>query len=251
LPEGADPGRSGCGPDAIKFNMTDDLKKIYGDYWTARLGRAPSGENEIFETALSVLKPGGSLLDAGCGDGAFLKLAAPLFGRVCGTDISEPAVGAVRALGLEAVQGELPGPLPFPGGTFDACVLLDVIEHIADPLAALKELRRVLKPGGRLVLSTPNIRCFRHIYRLVFSGEFPRTTEDDFVWGGGHLHYFARKDVTALIGRAGFSGPEFALNPGQFGRSLKRRLLRLAAGERLFGEFVEGSIIAVCVKGDL
>ena len=130
-------------------------------------------------------------------------------------------------------------PLPLAEASFAACSCLDVIEHVPDPLRLLRELRRVLKPGGQLVLSTPNIRCFRHIVRLLFSGRFPRTSDDDFVWGGGHLHYFTRKDMLGLLGTAGFTGAAFALNPGQFAKSWKRTLARRAAGEELFGEFVE------------
>ena len=230
--------------------MSTDLAKVYGDHWRSGQGSTQTvAESEIFETVLAVIRPGGALLDAGCGSGTFLKLAAPLFARACGVDIAVPAVNAVRALGFDAVEGDVSGPLSLADGSFDACVCLDVIEHIFDPLTALKEIRRVLKPGGQLVLSTPNIRCFRHIARLVFSGEFPRTTEDVFVWGGGHLHYFTRKDILGLLEAAGFTGAVFALNPGQFSRSLKRKFLRLAVGERLFGEFIEGSIIATCFKG--
>ncbi len=230
--------------------MAANLEKVYNDYWRARQAApVPAGENEIFETALSVIKPGGYLLDAGCGNGEFLKLAAPLFVRVCGADIATPATDAVRALGFEAVPCDVSGTLPFEEDSFDACTCLDVIEHVPDPLAVLKELRRVLKPGGQLVLSTPNIRCFRHIARLVFTGEFPRTTGDDFVWGGGHLHYFTRKDMRQLLEAAGFAVNGVVLNPGQFGRSWKRKLARLVAGDHFFGEFVEASVITVCTKG--
>jgi len=52
----------------------------------------------------------------------------------------------------------------------------------------------------------------------------------------------------ALLGAAGFTGAVFALNPGQFGKSWKRKLARMAAGERLFGEFVESSVIVACFK---
>lgn len=229
--------------------MPPNLKESYNDYWNGREDAGPGpGENEIFETVLSVIKPGGALLDAGCGRGAFIKLAAPLFSRLCGTDLAAPAAEAVRALGFEAVEADVSGPLPLAADSFDACTCLDVIEHVIDPLAALKELHRVIKPGGQLVLSTPNIRCFRHIVKLVFSGRFPLTTTYDAVWGGGHLHYFTRADTLQLLESAGFTGATFALNPWQFNRSWKRKLLRLVTGARLFGEFAEGSIVVSCIK---
>ncbi len=229
--------------------MPESFKDMYDRRWSSAPETSASASGEIFETFLSVIRPGGELLDAGCGRGVFLKLASGLFGRVRGADISSAAVAAARAAGLEAVEGDVCGALPFADASFDVCSCADVIEHVIDPAAALREIRRVLRPGGQLLLATPNVRCFRHIVKLAVTGEFPRTSDDDFVWGGGHVNYFTRRDLRRLLEDAGFSGPVFVLNPGQFGRSWKRRLARAAAGERLFGEFIEGSAVVSCSKG--
>ncbi len=95
------------------------------------------------------------LLDFGCGTGAFLE-HLERFGTVRAVDADPSAVAFCHARGRSEVQLAPPGaPLPFPDGAFDAVTTLDVIEHIDDDVAALAELRRVLRPGGRLLVAVP------------------------------------------------------------------------------------------------
>jgi SAM-dependent methyltransferase len=95
------------------------------------------------------------LLDFGCGTGAFLE---PLerFGSVSAVDSDPSAVAFCHARGREQVRLVPSGaPLPFADGAFDLVTTLDVIEHIDDDVGALRELRRVLRPGGRLLVAVP------------------------------------------------------------------------------------------------
>jgi SAM-dependent methyltransferase len=99
---------------------------------------------------LRVLLPaGGRLLDAGCGTGG--NLAA--FGGV-GVDPAPEAVAACRARGLDVRQAPVEA-LPFPEASFDVVLAADVLEHLDDDVAALRELRRVAAPGARLVVTVP------------------------------------------------------------------------------------------------
>lgn len=125
---------------------------------------------------------------------------------------------------------------------------LEVIEHIVDPLWLLRELHRTLRSNGQLVMTTPNIRYFRNVLKLLVEGRFPHTTIDMFVWGGGHLHYFTRKDLADLFAEAGFVHWRFTVNTAQFARSWKRRLLVKALGVRQLGEWVCGGITALAIK---
>jgi SAM-dependent methyltransferase len=96
-----------------------------------------------------------ALLDVGCGTGANL-LAFRRFGSVAGCDISPAAVEFCRKRGIaEAVLQPDTDRLPFPDGRFDLITCLDVIEHIKDDVGMLREMRRVLKPGGAAFFTTP------------------------------------------------------------------------------------------------
>ncbi|MDX6728163.1 MAG: hypothetical protein QOK49_2968 [Baekduia sp.] len=99
------------------------------------------------------LTDGARILDAGCGSGRTLDELAD-YGRVCGIDLSEESFAATAARGHEVVLAPVE-ELPFLAETFDLITCLDVLEHTADDLRSLRELRRVLRPGGALVLTVP------------------------------------------------------------------------------------------------
>ena len=123
--------------------------------------------------------PAASLLDAGCGDGRFLAALAKLPNcpaRLVGCDISErileTASAAVEQNGgtAEFVRANLE-QLPFPDASFERVLSVQVIEHLLDFTAGIRELARVLEPAGTLVLSTDNTR--NYVSRVL---NFPRST---------------------------------------------------------------------------
>ena len=101
----------------------------------------------------------GSLLDVGCGDGVLMARVAPFFARVAGVDADRRAIGLAQEQ-LKAQANCEPRhvtgyDLPFGDRSFDVVTSADVIEHLTDPECHLREIGRVLKPGGALVLTTP------------------------------------------------------------------------------------------------
>lgn len=94
------------------------------------------------------------ILDVGCGTGANLVMLSQ-FGDAEGVDISEDALSFCRERGLENVRHGAAEKLPYEDETFDLVTALDVVEHLDDDVAGLKEMRRVLRPGGHLLLFVP------------------------------------------------------------------------------------------------
>jgi SAM-dependent methyltransferase len=113
---------------------------------------------------------GARILDAGCGEGVTLQklLAQYPNANITGVDIDPQNVQICRDHSLPVRQGST-YELPFEDGAFDCCLLLEVIEHLDEPERALKELARVTRPGGRLIVLYPvdwayflaRIACFR------------------------------------------------------------------------------------------
>src|SRR5215204_4868312 len=94
------------------------------------------------------------ILDVGCGTGANLLLLSK-YGEAEGVDVSEDALVFCRERGLEKVKLGAAEELPYDDGTFDLVTALDVVEHIDDDLAGLREMRRVLRSGGHVLLFVP------------------------------------------------------------------------------------------------
>jgi methionine biosynthesis protein MetW len=218
------------------------IRDVYEASWRRKISQdAPSIEPGSRSAVALALLPGGRrLLDVGCGDGGFLLQAGDRYPELWGVDISEEAVGAARARGLEVSRVDInEEPLPFPDGAFDTVISLDVIEHVIDPRRFVAELVRVVEPGGHLLLSTPNIRYLKRIAQLVFTGRFPGTSGDPVGFDGGHLHYFTVRDVLELMRQAGLR-PERTI-----GVIPSRRLafLRPFAGARVVHEWLAPGMV--------
>ncbi|HEX9628537.1 MAG TPA: class I SAM-dependent methyltransferase, partial [Pyrinomonadaceae bacterium] len=99
-------------------------------------------------------KPQPRILDIGCGTGGNLETLAK-FGVAEGVDVSTEALDFCRARGLDLVKQGAAESLPYEDQSFDLVTALDVVEHLDDDIAGLKEMRRVLRPGGRAVLFVP------------------------------------------------------------------------------------------------
>ncbi len=155
------------------------------------------------------------VLDLGCGDGSFTATLAPNVADVVGAEVAEAAVRRARrrhpALAFELVP--LDGPLPFADGAFDLVWSTEVIEHVADTARWLSEVRRVLAPAGRLLLTTPN-----HGRLRLAVGGIERYSEPL----GDHLHLYSRRSLEQVLAEFGFGKIELRAAGGP---PLMRRLL--------------------------
>lgn len=136
------------------------------------------------------------VLDVGCGDGFHLGLLRE-FGHARwtleGVDLDERAVKAARARGLSVRRGALES-LDVPEGSFDLALMIQTIEHVSDPVRLVSAVRRVLKPGGRLLVVTDNTDSldFTVFRRRHWGGfHFPR-----------HWNLFNQRSMRALAARA-------------------------------------------------
>ncbi|MER7573717.1 methyltransferase domain-containing protein [Streptomyces sp. NPDC126514] len=156
-----------------------------------------------------------TVLDIGCGDGTAAAVAAPLLPghRIIGVDWSQDALRRARTrLACDPVRGELTGGgLPFRSESADAVLFSEVIEHLVDPDAALDEIRRVLRPGGHLMLSTPNLAAWYN-RALVLAGVQPVFSEVSLraIHGRpgkevvGHLRLYTARALKEFVAASGF-----------------------------------------------
>jgi 2-polyprenyl-3-methyl-5-hydroxy-6-metoxy-1,4-benzoquinol methylase len=188
------------------FKSAEDL--LYQEIWAAKLEREENlSEDGSLRTsaALPLFEQGIRFLDIGCGEGTLGQQVRHLFDEIHGVDISGTALDLARTRGITAHRVNLnTEPLPYEQGFFSAVASLDVIEHVFDPVRLVREIRRVLSPGGYAIVSTPNIRKIQRILTLI-RGHFPRTSYDPVGFDGGHLHYFTSHDLANLLTHQGFT----------------------------------------------
>ena len=137
-------------------------------------------------------------LDLGCGDG---RLTAKLrAGSVTAADVSGVAVrrAARRLPDAEVVQVQPDEPLPFVDGEFELVLCTETIEHVRDVQLFLSEIRRVLRPGGGLALTTPAHSRLTALRLLV------RGFESEFDPLSPHLRFFTRRSLSRLLDAMGF-----------------------------------------------
>lgn len=123
----------------------------------------PGGRDELVRPAMHLRRPAGQplLLDIGCGNGEFLEYMRDLGWRVAGVEPDPNAAAVARARGLDVRDGDLFAQ-DLPSAHADVITLVHVIEHLPDPIATLQECRRILRPGGRIALATPNSAAMLH-----------------------------------------------------------------------------------------
>jgi len=158
------------------------------------------------EVVSRLARPGGALLDVGCGDGGLLERNLGRFEAVHGIDVAANRVDRAGALsdGRVHVQvGNIDAGLPYRDAAFDVVTCIAVLEHVFDPIALVHELARVLKPNGQLIVEVPNVAFLSRRVGLLF-GKMPRTAFNEPGWDGGHLHYFTFENLEQLLVDNGF-----------------------------------------------
>ena len=184
---------------------------------------------------------GGSVLEIGAGSGLLARslMAAGLeFERYSVSELSEARLAGLRKCiadpRVQVLRLDLEDPPDDLAARYDAVIMLALIEHLFDPLRAMRAVRRMLRPGGFAFVDTPNAAKYTRRLKLLF-GRFPSTASRDeglTTYDGrpvdlhdeGHLHYFTYRSLTRLlVERCGFSRVEkipYPTSPALFGRRI-------------------------------
>jgi len=181
--------------------------EFYESYWH-RAATIPvdhifelAKRKEKLQEALTSLPKGASVLDAGCGSGEFSAFMVELGFSVSSIDISSTAVAHAQERCPKANfrVASLDNELPFDDGAFAAVWCTEVIEHVFDVYRALAELNRVIRPGGRLVLTTPYHGLFKNmvITLLHFEKHYHPYLS--------HIRFFTRRSLGMCLEQAGFA----------------------------------------------
>jgi 2-polyprenyl-3-methyl-5-hydroxy-6-metoxy-1,4-benzoquinol methylase len=162
--------------------------------------RPRGGHARLVELALE----GGprDVLDVGCSSGYLARPLTDAGARVLGLEIDPDAAAQARSVCAEVVVGDVESmELPFERESFDVILCGDVVEHLRDPGAALARLRPLLRPRGRLVLTTPNVANWSMRLSLL-AGRW-RYTERGIL-DRTHTHLFTRKTLVETVETAGY-----------------------------------------------
>lgn len=201
-----------------------------------------------------------SVLEYGPGSGSLLLnlYRQRIASRICGYDISSQIISSLRT-NYESIKlsSEPASSSHFfvtnddsmhstPDSSFDVGVCADTLEHVLDPFIVLKEFHRILKPGGKLLISVPNYSYFKHLFKLI-RGKQPITGGkahlSDWIehgWDGMHLHTFTHQSLTSALNVTGFKVMSV------IGDSSRKTIL--SPIQRSFPTLLSGTLTAISYK---
>jgi SAM-dependent methyltransferase len=174
-------------PREMQHHTYSIMYEVEGKHWWF-FGRRKIIEGFVENICREIGKRKPRILDVGCGTGANLQMLSQ-YGITEGVDVSSDALDFCRARGLAKVKLGAAEALPYEDAAFDLVTGLDVVEHLDDDVAGLREMRRVLRPGGRALLFVP---AFMFLWGV----------QDDI---SRHRRRYALRELKQKLGAAGFS----------------------------------------------
>jgi SAM-dependent methyltransferase len=185
------------------------IKSYYEHYWTTGK-QVYSGSNQGYAgnfrrwmaEELRDLPADAPILEVGCGDGAFTTELAKYSSSVTALDLSASQIEENRRRfpGIVFGQHDVAEPLPFPDAAFDVAWCSEVLEHLFDPAFAVREMHRVLRPGGRLLVTVPYHGGLKNVLIALFKWD------EHFTPSNPHLRFFTPRTLSRIVRAAGFTG---------------------------------------------
>jgi 2-polyprenyl-6-hydroxyphenyl methylase/3-demethylubiquinone-9 3-methyltransferase len=198
----------------------------YDRYWTDE-GFLPVGRTfaELRDFIVGRALPGQTWLDVGCGDGLTSGTCICETGAdYVGVDVSTTAVDRARRAGFAARVIDDSGDLPFETASFDAAVSVEVLEHLFAPQETAREILRVLKPGGVLFATVPNVVYWRRRAEVA-CGRFDPIGDDlsfEQPWRDPHIRFFSVKTLGRMLAMEGYTDITVRAHAGKFLADLPR-----------------------------
>lgn len=217
--------------NALLHNQESSLSVV------GQTGRIPAHPSQVDWTVFWLMEVSlpreSKCLDVGCATLTLLHSVEGLFAVRVGVDIAVHANWRSHSEILTLKSDLDRGPLPFCNQAFHAVTMLMTLEHVFNPFHAIRELRRVCRPDGYVIIGAPNIAGIRHRLGLLV-GRFPMTSAwfsfEEEAWDGYHLHNFTQASLAWLLRREGLQPLRWAshgrlqflkrLRPSLFGADL-------------------------------
>lgn len=208
---------------------------------------SPAIYRAVLEAALSARADPAGILDFGSGSGQLLPLLATAFpdAALHAADIMERP--ADLPPGVTWHRGDLNVEMPIPASSFDMVLAVEVVEHLENPRQTVREIARLLKPGGVAILSTPNTGSIRSLVTLAFRGHHAQFDDANYP---AHITPVGEVDFARIAGETGLALDRFFYtDDGAIPKLLSRRWRNVPlVGDRLRGRRFSDNFGAVFRK---
>jgi SAM-dependent methyltransferase len=188
-------------------DTTQQAKGYYEKYWSTGKN-AYSGSVQGYAPAfrgwmaaeLRDLPPGAQIIEVGCGDATFTSDLAKFSSSVTAIDISAGQIeqNTGRFPGINFLQHDVAERFPFPDASFDVAWCSEVLEHLFEPAFAMSEMHRILRPGGRLLVTVPFHGPLKNVLIALFNWD------EHFTPSNPHIRFFSMGSLEKLARKAGF-----------------------------------------------
>jgi len=191
-------------------NGAPQIRSYYETYWSEGR-RTFSGSNQPYaanfrrwmDEELRGLKPDAPVIEVGCGDASFTMDLARHSSCVTAIDISAGQIeeNARRLPAITFLQHDVSERFPFEDSEFEVVWCSEVLEHLFDPAFALREMHRILRPGGRLLVTVPYHGILKNVLIALFRWN------QHFAPDNPHIRFYTKETLARIVREAGFASP--------------------------------------------